>query len=366
MKGPVRLGAIADYPAEGWPSMDLCAEMLLTRLGPASRDRLHSEPVTPPFRRLPVPRRFAHNAERLLNRYLLYPRHLRRVASHFDLFHVVDHSYAHLLHVLPLGSAGVFCHDLDAFRCVLTPEREPRPRWFLRLTRHVLDGFRRAAVVFHATEAVRGQLLAHGLAGPARLVHAPYGPAPEFTPGLPPTDAGPFLLHVGSCIPRKRIDVLLDVFAAVRARHPGLRLVQVGGTWTAAQRAQIGRLGLASAAGQRRGLSRWELADLYRRAAVVLQPSAAEGFGLPVLEALACGAVVVASDIAALREVGGTAAVYCPVGDVGAWATTVERLIDDPGAAPPRAERLAQAARFSWDAHARTIADAYLRLAGAG
>jgi glycosyltransferase involved in cell wall biosynthesis len=373
------LGVAADFHEEGWPSMDLCAEMLLAHLGPVSAGRLRAERVGPPFRRrfgrLPGLRRrpAAFNADRLLNRLWDYPRYLRRRAAALDLVHVVDHSYAQLLHVLPPGTAGVYCHDLDTFRCLLDPRREPRPRWFRAMARHVLQGFQKAAVVFHSTGAVRRQIEAHGLIDPARLVHAPYGVAPEFGPDADPRDAHtlpelagrPFLLHVGSCIPRKRIDVLLNVFTAAHARRSDLRLVQVGGEWTAAQREQIDRLGVAAAVHQVRGLGREELAALYRRAALVLQPSEAEGFGLPVAEALACGAAVVASDLPVLREVGGAAAVYRPAGDVPAWADTVLHLLDRPDAAPPRTARLGQAGRYSWPAHARTIADAYLRLLGA-
>src|SRR5262249_20945394 len=150
-----------------------------------------------------------------------YPRHLRQRRNDFDLFHVVDHSYAQLVHALPAERTGVFCHDLDAFRCLLEPARDPRPRWFRAIARRVLDGFRKAALVFHSTEQVRGEIERHGLAAPACLVRAPYGISPEFTPDAPGPDrlpapvvalgGAPFLLHVGSCIPRKRIDVLLDV-----------------------------------------------------------------------------------------------------------------------------------------------------------
>jgi glycosyltransferase involved in cell wall biosynthesis len=110
------------------------------------------------------------------------------------------------------------------------------------------------------------------------------------------------------------------------------------------------------------GLSRAELAEVYRRAGAVLIPSGAEGFGLPAIEALACGAPVVASDLPAIREAGGPAAVYAPVGDVEAWADAVAKVLTDPAAAPPRAGRLAWAGRFSWAAHAETIARAYYRL----
>ena len=162
--------------------------------------------------------------------------------------------------------------------------------------------------------------------------------------------------------PRKRIDVLLDVFAAVRPQVPDLRLVQVGGPWTTAQSEQIERLGIGDVVIQLRGLTRPQLAALYRRAALVLQPSEAEGFGLPIVEALACGATVVASDLPVLREVGGDALVYRPVADIPSWADAVRGLLADPAAAPPRDASLARARLFSWPAHARTITNAYLRL----
>ena len=136
--------------------------------------------------------------------------------------------------------------------------------------------------------------------------------------------------------------------------------MQVGGQWTSAQQEQIKSHGLLSAIRQLRGVSRRELAALYRRAVLVLLPSEAEGFGLPVIEALACGAVVVASDLPVLREVGGDGAVYCPVADVNRWVETVNRLLAHPNAAPDRVTRIAQAQRFSWEKHSETILNAYL------
>ena len=92
-------------------------------------------------------------------------------------------------------------------------------------------------------------------------------------------------------------------------------------------------------------------------------PSEAEGFGLPVIEALACGAPVIASDIPTLREAGGDAAMYCPVADVARWADALSQILLHPAFAPSRDARLAQAARFSWREHARIIGEAYLDIA---
>ncbi len=239
------------------------------------------------------------------------------------------------------------------------------------MMQRTLDGFRKAAVIFYSTHEVGRQIRLHQLVGPEKLIHAPYGIAPEFCIGadleeiepLPNLGSRPILLHVGSCIERKRIDVLLDVFAEVRRSYPELTLVQVGGDWTPEQRKQISRLELADSLQQLRGLSRSTLAGLYRRASLVLQTSEAEGFGLPVVEALACGALIVASDLPVLREVGGAGVCYAPVADVAAWTETVVKLLADPTAAPSRAARALQASKYSWEAQARIISDAYLRLA---
>jgi glycosyltransferase involved in cell wall biosynthesis len=372
-----KLAVVRDYPDEGWPSMDLCAEMLGRQLRDASPRRVSASDVCPRFRRrlqglLWLKPRAAVNGDRLLNRHWHYPRFLKQQRAAFDYFHVADHSYAHLVHVLPAARTGVYCHDIDTFRCLLEPGYERRPRWFRAIIRRILGGLQKAAIVFHNSLETRRQIERHGLIDPRRLVHAPLGVSPEFTAEVPDGDglwaevAGltgtPFLLHVGSCIARKGIGLLLELFAAIRRQNADLRLVKVGADWSSDQRGQITRLGIADSIVSLRGLDRRELADLYRTAAVVLLPSQAEGFGLPLIEALACGAPVVASDIPVLREVGADAATYCPVGDLSAWAAQVSRLLADPAAAPPRELRLSHAARFTWAAHARTIAEAYLGL----
>ncbi len=326
----------------------------------------------------------ARNLDRIINRFWDYPRALKTDVRRdaFDLFHLADHSYSQLLHALPAGRVVITCHDLDTFRCLLEPAAEPRPRWFRSMTERILSGFRKAAAVSCDSEATRLAILKYDLLPEDTLKTIPLGIAPEFShEAHPVADAeatrllgpvGPVeLLHVGSTIPRKRIDVLLEVVAAIRRQTPDVRLIRVGGPLTSEQEASADRLGLRESLTPLPFLSRETLAAIYRRSALVLQPSDAEGFGLPVAEALACGAVVVSSDLAVLREVGGSAATYCPVAQPEIWAATILNLLERRTQQPEawRGRRLIgveHARQFSWDRHAEQLMTLYkqIRLEG--
>ena len=317
---------------------------------------------------------FAWNTDRLLNRFLDYPRWLRKRAANFDLFHIVDHSYSQLALELPFASAIITCHDLDTFRCLLEPEKEPRPRWFRIMTERILRGFLRAAHVICPSDSTRVQILRNGLFPEERVTVIPPGVHPAFAQCaqavpdrqesslLPAGEA--YLLHVGSTIPRKRIDLLLQIFARVRQERPELKLVRVGGAFTAEQSRIAHELGLDGCIVTAPYLTETALARAYRNAALVLQTSEAEGFGLPVIEAMMCGCPVVASDIASLREAGGAAAEYCPVGDFDAWAETVLKLLEEQGARPcqweaRRGTARQHAAHFTWSRNAEQTLAVY-------
>jgi glycosyltransferase involved in cell wall biosynthesis len=362
-----RVGVVADFLEERWPSMELAAELTVRAL--------EGGPFPPVLLRPTLPRLGApHNVERYVGRYAVYPRWLRRTRHGVDLFHVIDHSYAHLVHALPAARTVVTCHDLDAFRSVSGAEREARPPWFRWTMRRVLAGLRAAAHVVCDSRAVRDQLAADGLVPAARStvvplpVHPDFGPAPDARADARAAEllgprAQPELLHVGANVPRKRIPFVLEAAAAVRERRPGARLVRVGGALTTEQRARAERLGLPVA--ELPPLERPVLAAVYRRAHALLLPSEREGFGWPVLEAMACGTPVVASSaLPTVRETGGDAVLYAAPGDARAWADAVDLLLG--GAAPP-AEALRRAAGFTVAAYASGLAEVYGRVPrGAG
>ena len=358
--------------------MDICAQMLHDRALKIDDLDIHPVQIRPQFQwRLKhlqkyIPQHF--NGDRVLNRFVDYPQYLRSHSTDYDLFHVADHSYAHLVGSLPAARTGVYCADLDAFRSILAPDREQRPWAYRQMTAHILQGLKTAAIVFYPTQEIRQQIEHYQLVDPARLVLAPPGVSPEYQPQPLPTEPtivalqqqlqrNPFILHVGSCIPRKRIDVLLDTFAALRVELPQLQLVKVGGEWTDAQQQQIDKLALTDSIVHLTNVRNSTIAQLYQQAKIVLMTSDAEGFGMPIIEALACGAIVLASDIPVLREVGDDAVIYCPVGDIETWTARASVAITEPDRAPPLDRRLAIAARYTWDNYARTIITAYAQLA---
>lgn len=153
---PIRVAIVCDFAEEQWPSMDLVAAMLLEFLARDHRGRIEAHAIRPRFvRRFTRAGNFASpmfNADRFINRFIDYPIALRSVRDCFDLFHIIDHSYSHLVHELPAGRAVLTCHDLDTFRCVLDPARERRSEPFRAMVRRIMDGFRKAERVCCVSE----------------------------------------------------------------------------------------------------------------------------------------------------------------------------------------------------------------------
>jgi glycosyltransferase involved in cell wall biosynthesis len=375
MQARLRVAVVADFLEEGWPSMDCVAESLTDCLNAdAGHNLMTTELVRPRFLGSSMRRRAG---VRLFNRFAVYPSWIARNRNRFDLFHIIDHSYSQLIHNLPKDRCVVTCHDLDTFKCLLEPDIEPRSFAFRAMTRRILDGFRSARRVICVSNATRDTVLHYGLVPPDRIKVIPNGVDPVYSARPdseadaqiarmlePRTNGGIEIMHVGSAIKRKRIDLLLEIFAALKSKSPGARLVRAGGPMSSEHRARAERLGVAGAIVELPMLDRRVLAAAYRRAACVLLPSDSEGFGLPVIEAMACGTPVVASDLAVLREVGGDAACYCPVGDVDAWVSTivgvVARCAEHGELASERRERLIeQASKFSWTENAARTAEIY-------
>jgi glycosyltransferase involved in cell wall biosynthesis len=192
-----------------------------------------------------------------------------------------------------------------------------------------------------------------------KIVVTSYGVDPAFTPAGPSAGEGSFLLFVGALQPRK------DPLCAVRALallDSDLELVFVGPEKRggAQVRQEIARLGLGRRVRFLGHVPKEELGALYRGAECLVFPSRYEGFGLPVLEAMAVGTPVVASTAGALPEVAGEAAVLVPPRDPAALAEGVRQALADR----ERLRRLGleRSRRFTWEETARRTAAVYEEL----
>jgi glycosyltransferase involved in cell wall biosynthesis len=251
---------------------------------------------------------------------------------------------AHFLHALPLGYRGLAVVTLQD----LSFERDPtlmsrRDRMMFKTV--VPRAARGAAHVLAGSERTKRDVLElYGLPE-AKVTVTPYGVDSAFTPGGSP---GEYLLFVGGVQVRKEPLTALAAATAV-----GLPLVVAGPEREPALAAEL-RAGGADLRGY---VTQDELVELYRGAQALVLPSRFEGFGLPVLEAMACGTPAVVSGDAAMREVGGDAAVYADDGD---FAGAVRRALADRDRLA--AAGIARAALFSWEETARRTLSVYRSL----
>jgi glycosyltransferase involved in cell wall biosynthesis len=201
-----------------------------------------------------------------------------------------------------------------------------------------------------------------------RIRVTPLAASPEFRPGqLPSAPYNPYFLFVGNLEPRKNLNRLIDAYA--RLGDIGHELWIVGNSWYRAGdiRRQVQERGIESRVRFLGYVAREELPGLYGGATAFVYPSLLEGFGLPVVEAMACGAPVITSNNSALKEVAGDAAVLVDPFDIDNMADRLRELAESPDLRSTLAARgLRRAAEFSWENTAALTLDAYREAAGGG
>lgn len=212
---------------------------------------------------------------------------------------------------------------------------------------------------------------------PEKVSVIPLAAAPRFRPldpqAVQPALARygverPYILYVGSLDARKNLPRLLQAYARLCVSRPGWALVIVGAhKWMVAPIAEtVQRLALAPHVRFTGFVAEEDLPALYNGADLFVFPSLCEGFGLPVLEAMACGTPVVTSNTSSLPEVAGDAALLVDPTDVAAITEAMERVLSDPVlAADLRARGLARASQFSWERTARETLAVYERVLAA-
>lgn len=284
-------------------------------------------------------------------------------------------------HVVPLAGAPpsvVTIHDLgyrafpEAHSARRRLELDLTTRWSLRAARRVIA----------VSGATRDDLLRHYGADPARISVVHHGLSRGFQPTVDPATIqrhgldGPYFLYVGTLQPRKNLERLIEAFAMAARQLEGALVGGAGASaalawsWPAGVAhagptlAIAGRRGWLSDAIERRAVELGvadrvrflgyvpdaDLPALLSAATAFVFPSLYEGFGMPVLEAMACGAPVLTSSTSSLPEVAGDAALLVDPIDTAAIAAALARLAtDEPLRADLRARGLARAAQFSWE-----------------
>jgi glycosyltransferase involved in cell wall biosynthesis len=270
-----------------------------------------------------------------------------------ELFHATEH----LLPPLSRVPTVLTIHDM-IFK--LFPEHQKRLNyWYLNATMPLYC--RRAHAIVTVSESSKRDIVAHYGLDAARVKVITEAAAPEFVPAAP--DAVDdvrrryslperFMIHVGTIEPRKNLTRLVEALQRLRAGGLTIPLVVVGGKgWLYDEFFQrLERLDVRDAVHFPGYVPAVDLPLIYSAASLAATPSVYEGFGLPVLEAMACGTPVVSSDASSLPEMGGEAARYFDPYDVVAMSQAIGEVWNsDLLRGEMREKGLAQAARFSWE-----------------
>ena len=289
-----------------------------------------------------------------------------RLVPGADLFHSTEHL------LLPLRGVPTVLTVHDLIYKLFPAYHKKLNYWYLNLAMPLYC--RRATAIIAVSEASKRDVVAAYGLDPAKI-HVVYEAAADhFRPpsaakldqvrrdyGLP----GRFLLHLSTIEPRKNLNRLLDALKLLRRDFPDLHLLLAGSKgWLYDDFfAQIAADGLGDVVKPLGWVPDEDLPAIIAAASLAVQPSLYEGFGLPILEHMACGQVVAASRSSSHPEVGGEAAAYFDPVNVAEMADVIHRLLTDRGEYEHRRQAgLLQARQFSWRQAAKETSAIYEQL----
>jgi glycosyltransferase involved in cell wall biosynthesis len=273
------------------------------------------------------------------------PNQLRR--HRIDVFHGTDFAVPYL----PVRPSVLTLHDLSPWLNSAWHNSADR----VRKRTPILLRLGLATMVLTPSEAIRQEAIARFHLAPDRVVSVPHAASALFRPAPPQPHPNPYFLFVGTLEPRKNLPALLNAWRAVRS-HYAVDLVLIG-----RKRSDAPELPSLPGLHFKGPLPDEDLPAWYSGCLACAYPSFYEGFGLPVLEAMSCGAAVVTSKDPAILETGGDATIQVDARDESGWVRALSALLESPERVKEmRAKSLCRAAQFSWDRTAHLTHDVYL------
>ncbi len=268
------------------------------------------------------------------------PRELRRLGA--QVFHGTDFSVPYL----PACPAVVTIHDLSPWRAGTAEFTSDR----VRRRTPLLIGLGLTTMIITPSRTIRHEVIERFHTPPDRVVAIPLAASPMFRPVPTAVRERPYFLCVGTRERRKNLRVVVDAWHELR-RDVDVDLIIAGRAGSDAKTADpdvcTGPIPDA------------QLPPLYSGALAFLFPSLYEGFGLPALEAMQCGAMVIASKDPAVSEVVGDAAVQIDAGDSRGWLAAMRAAMVEERRGVWRERALVRAAAFSWERTAKMTREVY-------
>lgn len=317
--------------------------------------------------------------QKYYRRYWQYPRSVQK--CDVDLFHIIDHSDGHLTYWLPKTGKPVVvtCHDLINF---LQPENisDQARLAFLStaIWKYAVNGIRRASHIITVSQHTAKDVTAILGVDPADLTPVPNGVDSAFMP-LPPTEIAAIrqhykiapdqfcLLHVGSNHPRKNVLAVLKTLELLRSQGGKVCLIKAGAVFSHIQTAFIEENHLSSTIIHVDKPAKESLVELYNAADALLSPSLYEGFGITILEAMACDTPVITSNVTSLPEVVGAAGIMVNPLCVDEIAEAVSHLMQEDDCRQQLIEKgRVRVKKFSWENTAEQVAQVYEKLLDRG
>jgi len=312
----------------------------------------------------------------IINRYALDHEELRTRLAVWDAGHEYRSLARYFMRIRPRRHQAIvhntfyLPHGLASYpgaRRVVTvhdmiPELLPHTRRrldFLTMKKRYIESAHHIVCVSEATKQDLLAVYPH-VHAPISVIH--HGVGARFTPRAPrlPELPANYILFVGNRAQYKDADVLLRAFAEVHRGHPDLTLLLVGGGALQRSEIEILRNLKISEAVQHMNVADADMASVYSHAEVFVFPSRFEGFGIPVLEAMACGTPTLLARATSLPEVGGDVARYFAPGDSNDLAVALTEIIEDASLQEDmRSGGLTRAARFTWHKAAVAHIEAY-------